>query len=196
MRLATLGEPYDIAAGGVGQSVSLITSSPCVRAMPDLPPADKPKTAEMVDAMSGLTFAQRMEWELFCGRTPTNHNQPLNIMPHTPKPDIIEDQTAKAVAPATPCSAFLHLADAHELSALSHSDEGDKDSAKLDMDTAYAIRALVTALTDANDQCRSAMAIAQRSGEATNWPAFAYRMSDSLKRQHAVMYPPNKELSL
>ena len=90
-----------------------------------------------------------------------------------------------------PCSAFLELADALELSALSRSDEGDKESAKLDMGTAHALRALVTALTDANDQCRSAMAIAQRSGEATNWPAFAYRMGDSLKRQHAVMCPPN-----
>lgn len=35
---------------------------------------------------------------------PTNHNQPLNTMPHTPKPETIEDQTAQAVDPATPCS--------------------------------------------------------------------------------------------
>lgn len=47
---------------------------------------------------------------------------------------------------------------------------------------------LEKALEDANGMCRSAMAIAERNGDA-NWPAFTDRLRESLLRQHAVMYP-------
>lgn len=148
-------------------------------------------------------FGEPPDWQ--DGRHP---NRPsLNIQAHTqkgrrcapPKPinpkmkTDMDTPDSPLPLPAVPCSAFLELADEHELSALSHIDEGDRESAKLDMDTAHAIRQLVAALTDANDQCRSAMQIAQRSGEATNWPAFAYQLGVSLKRQHAAMYPPNDQ---
>lgn len=90
------------------------------------------------------------------------------------------------------CSAYLEIADAHELAALSHCDEGDKDSAKIEMDSAHAIRALVKALNDANDLCRSAMQIAQRIGKETDWSAFTQQLSESLSRQHLVMYSQSK----
>lgn len=46
-------------------------------------------------------------------------------------------------------------------------------------------------LKDANDLCRSAFQIAERDGKDTNWPAFRAQLEASLKRQHAIMYPPN-----
>jgi hypothetical protein len=44
------------------------------------------------------------------------------------------------------------------------------------------------ALADANDLCRSAMAIAKRRGRSTNWEAFERKLEGSLKRQHEAMY--------
>lgn len=60
-------------------------------------------------------------------------------------------------------------------------------------DIANIIDGLYSALTDANEQCRSAAEIAKRSGVATNWPAHAYALGESLKRQHAVLSPPNDQ---
>lgn len=44
------------------------------------------------------------------------------------------------------------------------------------------------ALEDANELCRSALAIAQREGLQTNWTAFTEQLKDSVKRQHEAMY--------
>ena len=52
---------------------------------------------------------------------------------------------------------------------------------------------LQAALKDANDLCRSAYQVAKRNGRKTNWPAFRDCLRESLERQHAVMYPPNKD---
>jgi hypothetical protein len=50
------------------------------------------------------------------------------------------------------------------------------------------------ALADANDLCRSALAIAKRRGQKTNWKAFERKLEGSLKRQHEVMYAkPDEE---
>lgn len=59
---------------------------------------------------------------------------------------------------------------------------------------AAEVRKLRTALRDANDLCRSAYQVAVREGRETNWPAFRDRLSESLDRQHRVMYPPNDKL--
>lgn len=56
---------------------------------------------------------------------------------------------------------------------------------------AAEVRKLRTALKDANDLCRSAYQVAVREGRETNWPAFRDCLSESLDRQHRVMYPPN-----
>lgn len=48
-------------------------------------------------------------------------------------------------------------------------------------------------LADANDLCRSAMAIAKRRGLNTNWEAFERKLGDSLKRQHEAMYAKPEE---
>ena len=50
------------------------------------------------------------------------------------------------------------------------------------------IRKLRESLKDANDLCRSAAQIAEREGAETNWETFKSRLTESLKRQHAVMY--------
>lgn len=55
---------------------------------------------------------------------------------------------------------------------------------------AAEVRKLRTALKDANDLCRSAYQVAIREGRETNWPAFRDCLSESLDRQHRVMYPP------
>ncbi len=68
-------------------------------------------------------------------------------------------------------------------------DEGDRDGARDHMKFAGAIRSLVTALSDANGICRSAMAITERIGRETNWSAFRDQLRASLSRQHVVMYP-------
>ncbi len=44
-------------------------------------------------------------------------------------------------------------------------------------------------LRDANDLCRSAFSIAQRDGKATNWEAFRAKLSESLERQHKLLFP-------
>lgn len=59
----------------------------------------------------------------------------------------------------------------------------------------HQIQRLVRALNDANEVCRSAMAIAERDGNETNWTAFRCRCRSSLALQHAVMYPPNYQPS-
>lgn len=74
-----------------------------------------------------------------------------------------------------------------ELMAMEDDDSGHKECAKNIMDAAGYLGKLLTALEDANGMCRSAMAIAERNGEA-NWPAFTDRLRESLLRQHAVMY--------
>jgi hypothetical protein len=52
---------------------------------------------------------------------------------------------------------------------------------------------LEEALHHANDMCRSAMAIANRDGDATNWEGFRGRLAESLLRQHQVIMPRGKE---
>lgn len=49
------------------------------------------------------------------------------------------------------------------------------------------------ALADANDLCRSALAIAKRRGQKTNWAAFERKLEDSLRRQHEAMYTKPEE---
>lgn len=51
---------------------------------------------------------------------------------------------------------------------------------------------LWTALKDANDLCRAAYQIALRDGQNTEWKHFRDCLSESLERQHRVMYPKNK----
>lgn len=58
---------------------------------------------------------------------------------------------------------------------------------------AAEVRKLRTALKDANDLCRSAYQVAMREGHKTNWPAFRACLSESLDRQHRVMYPPKDQ---
>jgi len=61
------------------------------------------------------------------------------------------------------------------------------------------IRKLRDALADANGMCRSAYHIAERDGSGTAWDTFRARLMESLKRQHAVMYPkvtPNVQAHL
>lgn len=43
-------------------------------------------------------------------------------------------------------------------------------------------------LKEANELCRSALAIAEREGRETNWLSFRARLEESLKRQHAIMH--------
>ena len=47
--------------------------------------------------------------------------------------------------------------------------------------------AICDALKDANCLCRSALSIAKRGGEKTNWKAFAAKLEGSLAIQHKVM---------
>jgi hypothetical protein len=42
-------------------------------------------------------------------------------------------------------------------------------------------------LREANDVCRSAKAIADRHGTATNWDAFSNRVSKALSNQHKYL---------
>jgi hypothetical protein len=49
--------------------------------------------------------------------------------------------------------------------------------------------ALNKALTDANEVCRSMMAISSRKGEETNWDAFRTRLQNSLDLQHRILHP-------
>ena len=103
------------------------------------------------------------------------------------------DQTAQREAGSSPapCSAELELADRLEMSALQHADNGEAQYGKPLMDAAFAIRRLATALEDANGLCRSAYQVCERDGADTCWNNFRMNLSESLKRQHAVMYPPN-----
>ncbi len=87
------------------------------------------------------------------------------------------------------CSAARELADCHEMLAQMASDEGEREDAQCEMEIASTIRRLVATLEDANSLCRSAMQIAERDEAETNWEAFRGRLSESLKRQHRVMYP-------
>lgn len=88
-------------------------------------------------------------------------------------------------------SAELELAAELEMSALQHADDGEAQYGKPLMDAAFAIRRLSTSLVDANDLCRSAWQITDRSGQETEWKKFRTCLGESLDRQHRVMYPPN-----
>lgn len=70
---------------------------------------------------------------------------------------------------------------------VTESDTTESGIGDLLREAATQIATLSTALEDANGMCRSAMAIAERGGEA-NWPAFRERLHRSLKRQHAAMF--------
>lgn len=48
------------------------------------------------------------------------------------------------------------------------------------------------ALNDANQFCRSALSIAERQGNQTNWSVFQASLRESLARQHAVLFPKKK----
>ena len=61
---------------------------------------------------------------------------------------------------------------------------------------AAEVRKLRAALRDANDLCRSAYQVAIREGRETNWSSFRDCLSESLDRQHRVMYPPNARADL
>ncbi len=51
------------------------------------------------------------------------------------------------------------------------------------------VKALTTALLDANDMCRSAYAVAERDGTETGWQAWRTSLKASLERQHIVLAP-------
>lgn len=79
-----------------------------------------------------------------------------------------------------------------ELADQLHEEAMRRDAnANLLEDASQAIRRLATALVDANDLCRSAYQVAERTGVNTNWNGLEACLSESLARQHAVMYPPN-----
>ena len=92
------------------------------------------------------------------------------------------------------------------MSAQQHADNENSIYGKPLMSAALALRKLSAALVDANDLCRSAMQIANRERKrlafqphqqenATNWETFRDCLSESLDRQHRVMYPPNVKLT-
>ena len=94
-----------------------------------------------------------------------------------------QDSKSPAIPPLPPATGSAELP--HEY-AYSHETPSRKLWDEDDMrDYAAAV------LKDANDMCRSAMQIALRDGKETNWPAFRAQLEASLKRQHAIMYPPN-----
>lgn len=77
-----------------------------------------------------------------------------------------------------------------ELSAVMHTELADEaEAGELDMRAAAQLRTLMQSLEVANDSCRSAMAIARRKGEETNWDAFTASLDKSLGQQHRAMYP-------
>jgi hypothetical protein len=109
---------------------------------------------------------------------------------HPKTPNVVTEQDQGRCALA-PCSAEMEIADTHEMLAQMCCDNGDREMAQQHMTVATTIRKLAAALVDANDLCRSASEIAKRKGKATRWPAFRDCLSESLERQHRVMYPPN-----
>lgn len=102
-----------------------------------------------------------------------------------------QTETREAGSCPAPCSAELELANQLEMSALQHTDNGEAQYGKPLMDAAFAIRRLANALDDANGLCRSAYQVAERDGQDACWNNFRMNLLESLKRQHAVMYPPN-----
>jgi hypothetical protein len=48
---------------------------------------------------------------------------------------------------------------------------------------------VMNVIREANDICRSAMSIAERQGDETNWDAFSARLSKVLDKQHKIIYP-------
>lgn len=51
------------------------------------------------------------------------------------------------------------------------------------------LHTVVISLKDANDMCRSALSVAGREGKEVNWDGFRKQLRESLKRQHAVLWP-------
>lgn len=68
---------------------------------------------------------------------------------------------------------------------------GDTDGHLMWDELVDRAHAIVAALKDANDQCRTAYHIAQRRGQDTNWDGYDKQLFASLERQHKAMYPSN-----
>lgn len=84
---------------------------------------------------------------------------------------------------SAPCQRETAIADALD------STGAEPKISELMGQAARALRRLIVLLSDANDICRQAFKIAERSGADTHWPAFKYNVESSLKRQHAQMHP-------
>jgi hypothetical protein len=106
----------------------------------------------------------------------------------------IKELAATMGIEATACGyAYLNTTVAEVLFRGGHGMSGNEAKPVYRADTVLGllakVQALSAALEDANGLCRSAYQIAERNGKSTNWEPFRARLTESLQRQHAVMYP-------
>ena len=70
---------------------------------------------------------------------------------------------------------------------------GDAEGQLMQDELVDRAHAIVAALKDANDQCRTAWHVVRRRGQDTNWEPYEKSLKASLDRQHKTMYPSNCE---